>query len=1009
MSVTFNTKKKTCLICILAVLFLIAVSGLFVGQKVFAKESEFPENAEIKTSYVLGETIEIPETTLSDGEKDYTATHVVISPDGKAFSAGKVLLDEEGEWTLRYTAKTPGRVLFAQKNFKVNGKKFSAGDKSKIVYDEESGNLKVSLASGETFRYNEPVNLTSFLQTDKLISMFASPEVNGEMEVKRFYIDFTDAYDENNVIRITVKASVDDVWPTSYLSAGVSGKSSVGLLADANNGTFTYEGVKYAVHANNEYGTNPIHSFTGKTNLAYGLEGKQIALDISWDYSKKAVYGYSGAFGGLITLLDNTTLYNEAWQGFKNGEVFVSITGGSYVKSAFNMQITELFGADLSGKEAVDTVAPEISVDLGGYDENDLPVAQSGTKYPVFGAKAFDVYDGKEVAVNVKAYYNYTTETPAALSVKDGYITPDRTGEITLVYEAKDAAGNKAVKTLKVLAVAASPLEITLSGETGAYKAGETVKVKDFTVESLYAKYDISVRAELSSDKNVVYEIDGENLEFIPLYSGTYEIVYTATDYVETTVEKYSVTVDKNEKSLILGKAVLPRYFIKGATYSLPALDSVSFATGVPKEEATAITVSEDGAAAKTVTDGKYTVNANSSVKVTYTSKTGEKTDYAEIPVVDVNYGAELKLDKYFAGEGFGVTAADNGVVLKTKADGNGKVEFINSVLADFTRVEFTVPAESGDFDSLIITLTDSANASEKLAISYKADKNGFVACVNESGNAAGGKSLKGGTFNFYYDNANLTLFADRSNDGTTELKLPAGFNGFGSGRVFISVEMLNAKENAEVIVQRINNQQFDGRTEDDAEPQFARYSRRGSNPVGKNVDIAGVIAGDVLDPNVTFYLTITSPSGSFVTDLSGATLDGSEKGGNKAELAHSFRLEQYGNYVVYYYAADASGNEAEYSYVISVVDDVAPEIVLSGRKTKAKLGDTVEIAQYKISDNRTENMEATIFLTLPDGRVSVFKGDAFYANRKGKFTVSYYVTDEDGNTTIVSYDIIVE
>ena len=106
MSVTFKTKKKNWLIGILAVLFLIAVSGLFVGQKAFAKETEFPESVEIKTSYILGETIEIPQATISDGEKDYTATHVAISPDGKAFSANKVLLNEEGEWTLRYTAKS---------------------------------------------------------------------------------------------------------------------------------------------------------------------------------------------------------------------------------------------------------------------------------------------------------------------------------------------------------------------------------------------------------------------------------------------------------------------------------------------------------------------------------------------------------------------------------------------------------------------------------------------------------------------------------------------------------------------------------------------------------------------------------------------------------------------------------------------------------------------------------------------------------------------------------------
>lgn len=1008
MSVTSKTKKKNWLIGILAVLFLIAVSGLIVGQKAFAKEAEFPESVEIKTSYILGETIEIPQTTISDGEKDYTATHVAISPGGKAFSANKVLLNEEGEWSLRYTAKASGKVLFAQKSFKVNGKKFSAGDKSKIVYDEESGNLKVSLASGETFRYNEPVNLTSFLQTDKLISMFASPEADGEAEVKRFYIDFIDAYDKNNVIRITVNASTDNVWPTSYLSAGVIGKSSVGLLANSKNGTFTYEGIKYVVHANNGYGTNPIHSFTGKTNLAYGLGGKQIALDISWDYSKKAVYSYSGAFGGLITLLDNTTLYTEAWQGFKNGEVFVSITGGSYVKSAFNMQISEFFGTDLSEREVTDTIAPEIYVDLGEYDESNLPVAQSGMKYPV-NATAYDVYDGKEVEVNVKAYYNYTTANPAALSVKDGYVTPDRTGEITLVYEAKDAAGNKAEKTLKVLVVNAKPLEIKLEGETGVCKAGEAVKVKDCSVESIYPEYNISVYAALSSDKDIVYEIDSEKLEFTPLYSGTYEIVYTAVDYVETTVEKYTVTVEKNDKSLILAKAALPRYFIKGATYSLPALNSVSFATGVPSEELTTVSVSEDGASAIAVDDGKYTVNANSSVKVIYTSKTGEKTDYAEIPVVDVNYGSELKLDKYFAGEGFDVKVTDDGVALTKKEVGNGEVEFINSVLADFTRVEFTLPEQSGDFGSLLITLTDSENENEKLAISYKANKNGFIASVNENGNVAGNKSLKGGTFNLYYDNANLTLFADQSNDGTTELKLPAGFTGFGSGRVFITVEILNAQENTEIIVQRINNQQFGGRTEDDAEPQFARYSRRGSNSVGKTIDIKGVIAGDVLDPDIRFYLIITAPSGGAVTDLNGSALDGSNKDGNQAELSHSFKLEQYGNYTVYYYAADASNNEAEYSYVISAVDDVAPKIVLSGKKTKASVGDTVEIAQYKVSDNRTENMTVSVFLTLPDGRVSVFKGDAFYANRKGKFTVSYYVEDEDGNTTIVSYDIIVE
>lgn len=1014
-TIMVSRKSTFATIAAVLVLLLAAFAAIGIAPESHADEVVFPSSVAVKSSYTIGETFTVSDATVSEGDKEYAANGVLIAPSGKAYSKATVILSEAGRYTLRYVATTDsGKFLTVEKTFNVVEDLFSIGKNSVAEYATGLGKnanregLKVKLASGETFRYSKSVNIKDFSKNDKVLSLIVLPEKLGTQEINRLYIDFIDAYDPTNVVRIACKASPDSDWPTTYCSAGATGQPSVGL-EEFRTSNIVIDGKGYKLHVDDDYGACPIHSFTGKTGNGYGIENREIALEIAWDYAEKRLYATTSEdkpTGGLITDLDDPALYDSIWEGFTTGDVYVEITGGGYSGSSATMLFTYIAGDDLTKNQYVDDDKPAIDVDLCGYES--APDAQVGKEYPVFAALARDVHDGY-LDVDVSAYYNYGSGTYAEIQIKNGKFVPDRTGEVTLVYTATDAAGNMAKVEYVINVKEPVTLAATVNNDALAGKTGETSEIASLLVTSMYDDYKVTAEAVLVSDENVRYAVDGDTLTFVPLYAGEYKIIYKVADFLETIEVEASFTVGANENSLILGDAILPRYFIKNATYNLPAIDATSFDGGKPQTVRSKIYVAEDGGERIEVVSSGYTVLANKTVTVTYASATGDEKNYT-VPVKNVGYGGTLDLTKYFDTEGFTATAAEDGITFTAGGDGKHTAAFINPVLAEPIRLEFSVPKNRAGFDKFLLTLTDSENPTETLTVTYEKNDKGVKTYVGDGVVSVSEKKFSDfPNFTFVYYNDGVTLYADRTSDYNTRVLLPSTFKGFSSHKVYVSFEIEGVDTSSAIKITKLNNQLIDNSTVDETVPESTVKSRRGNNDIGTVVALDEVIFCDVLDPTVSATLKVTAPDKSNATDLAGVTLDGGSGDAKSPCVYHEIKLEKYGRYSVTYTATDGSDNVFRYSYIINVSDVNAPVIMLSDAAKSAKVGETVKIASATVTDDFSKDLVASVYLTLPDGRVIKMDGTAFVADRKGRFLVTYYVTDEAGNAAMESYAVTVE
>lgn len=98
-------------------------------------------------------------------------------------------------------------------------------------------------------------------------------------------------------------------------------------------------------------------------------------------------------------------------------------------------------------------------------------------------------------------------------------------------------------------------------------------------------------------------------------------------------------------------------------------------------------------------------------------------------------------------------------------------------------------------------------------------------------------------------------------------------------------------------------------------------------------------------------------------------------------------------------------------------MDKEVPVVKIINPVTSAKVGDIVNISSISISDNYSEKYDIYVCMIAPNGQTYsltlveeetiIYK--SFTATNAGKYEIFYYVADEAGNTTFVSYTVNVE
>lgn len=1022
---------------ILAVLCTLATSAICIGGGIMKSQNVEAENNVVLTetvaledAYALGTKLQIPASTVTVDGTPYAAETILRYPDGSVFGGSSLTLNVAGKYTLEYRAETPFGVKSVKKEFQVFETVYSVGSKSTAVYGSvdnapDQAGIVASLAQGDRLTYNRVINLNENTKDDTIVKLFVNPKTQGLADALNVVFVLTDAHDSENFVTVTAKRldrePLTAGWQerNAYVTTNAVGQPAIGLEQNAN-GTFSWNGGTYQLHRNNIYGAGIKFSMAGVpkisddcSNLGAPTDIGTQALSLSMDYENRRVYMNNT----IVADLDDVSIYPSLqWKGFTTGECILSVYATSYNEDFFQCVVTEVDGASgetLNEKYIMDSTAPLLKMEQGAYTDG-FPDAIVGRTYPIPQVVATGQTD-TDVTITAKVYREASQGEQVNVTLKNGVFVPKYAGKYTVVYTAKDYAGNVSTLSYEVVAKpCADELSIELSGGESQGETGKLVTVPVGNILNPQGIPALKIAAKLKG-ANVTETIatTGENAyTFRPLYEGEWDIEYVYSDYLETKTETFAVTVVKSDTPYIQKEVLLPKYAIKGATYRLPALYGYSFTTGQPIEQLCDVYLQDDKGAERKLSGTGFTSYASETATIIYRLGSGEAVAEKryEIPVIDVGYAdGSLRIADYFVGENFTKDAQNDRILIQTQATGTQSFAFINPIQTFDFRTIFHVSTATNKFQAVHIYLQDSENRDIEVKVTYRRNTAGnTLFSVND------GATTYQATADFIQSNAeNFRLLYDDEThkiSPSTAFGVPIekdlngnDFVGFPSNKVYMRVELSEITGKAGVEFISINNQPMSMVAYDLLAPEITANVIKGKKKLGEEIVIKATYAADVLDPDLDFKMYVKTPSKKYATSKDGVLLDESAS----PTRDYTITAEEYGSYEVYYEAVDTNGERTIYSYVFTVVDTTPPTLTLSGKVTTAKQGETVVIAKATALDDLTE---CTVFAMVmcPDGTTLNLPGNSFVATYKGEYTVYYFAYDKTFNLTAESYVITV-
>ena len=504
-----------------------------------------------------------------------------------------------------------------------------------------------------------------------------------------------------------------------------------------------------------------------------------------------------------------------------------------------------------------------------------------------------------------------------------------------------------------------------------------------------------------------VYTAD--NNAFMPDTLGVYTLTYTFDDAIYHKEFSYEVNCADTENAVLFYDSIkLPKYFKKGATYSLEAYNVyVPTANGL-SEKGAEVSVSCDGGEYKTVSDiSNYKVEAETSLKFKF-SYNGKELESETYKVIDLAYGTDQKeYAKYFYGEYASVAESYSGFTyqFETETQVNKTLEFINLVSLSNFELSFTVPKDYAAFEEMRIILTDHANAQNVNVISYAPQAATFS--VN------GGKSEK--LASGFVDVMHRVEFSADENRIKNNQSASVECVAFEGDLCSLRIELVNVTATSQVCISKLNNQSFGVSVYEDA-PEFSYKQVQGVKEVNDTVTVSPATISNVLNPVLLkdCLVSVYAPGGTLVTSKDGILLDKVS-----ALRAYEIVLSKFGTYKVEYSGLVNTGmsgynatREKVSSYPINVLDNEPPQVTLQDTtRVSLKVGETHVLRSFTVNDNSTQaEMLTTIVLVYnEDGNLVAWNVKDVAFDKAGTYQVIVYTEDEAGNTNAVSYFIDVK
>ena len=989
-------KKKICIVlsCILFACLLVAVPFLVPNTNQAKADCEM--NGALETEYFLGEQVSIPAATFTLDGNVISANKTVIMPDGTVKTADELVLNQAGQYTVRYTAQKDGKTYFDEKTFDVFKTLYEVSKGGKAVYGAEEKldglqGLQVSLKDESVFRLNKKVNLNELKTDEPFIQLHINPSIKGYAELDRIFIKVTDAYDENSFFAIKIER----------FASRLNASTVAGVFGHINDLATVYNDNIVCVPQQAAWsGWLSTMSFVGDDSVN-PLASQSLSFYFNVEQQRVLGMDVNSTATGVLDL----SAFPEKWQGLTNGDVYIEIFGRNFRATEANLFIDSIAGVDLSADKLTDDVAPAISIDYGAFTATDYPYGYVGNSYALFNATAFDLNDGN-VSVQKSVYYNYYSDNKAAVALNGNVFTPTREGVYTIVYTAKDSFGNVQEEYVDVEVLEAAVAPEFIYQVTGDYQTECSVG-QYVTLPAVSFSGGVGVTEQvLTVTKNgKAYTVDGNS--FRPMESGDYTVRFAATDYVGRICEfTYTLAVRVNDSPVFVSdlETLFTGNYIVGYAHKLPSVEAVVVdASGAVVEAPVTVTANNGG-----VANGLYTPNEAGSVVFTVTASLNGKTTEAQVERKAYSITNDIGIDMkalFIAGENVAAEYSAGGFA-EYKVTGTGKIEYVNTVLSENVFIKLQTDAQYKEIYALNVRLYNPANRSKVMQLQLK----NFDGLAFASVNGQSYQSVVSGDFSGlnafevkYVESSKTVMVNGLSYDCGEQ------FDGLGCDYAVLEVEVEGVSENSVygLIVEKVGNQALkNDAVVDIGKPIIACFGDYGGTyAIGSVYTTPKVFAKDMIDPNMkSFTVSITAPDGSVVV------VDG-EQVLNAEVKEYSFELTMYGSYFFEYIAKDSSNRKETFSFAIIVPDLIAPEVKVSGSYAKTgTVGSTISIATFTATDNvdGQDKLTKTYFVYDPKGNFKMVE-NSFTADTAGKYIVYCYVTDGMGNVGLGYYSVEVK
>lgn len=1009
--------KKNRIICLLALIFVFVTSVVITSVVIADNKNQdyIWDEIRLDGEYYVGNGFSVPIISVSNNGATFETKFTLRFPSGKTYTdadndnatVSEFILTESGVYTLKYYAEINSEIISKTVEFTVKEMLYSvSSEKSHIEYGEVSYDkvngidkitktgLDLRLALGDSFNYNQVIDLSKKDELQKLLTFSVMPQVDRELDVSGITLILTDAYNAENRVEIKIKAIVDAVsestWNVAYVSAcaPIVGQLSTGYTDFAEP----------HVQVNTIYGREVYFPFYG-SNWEKTYSALEHSVTINYNYDEKQIY----VNNQLVVDLDDPMYFKQKlWSGFTTGEVFLSIVGNTYYKDTARFLITSLGENDVGENVVINKDSePQIELDTMGIDlENAISVR--GYKFPALKATAVDVYDGI-LPVTIRVFNGYYSSNRNELNIVDGYFTTDKLGVVTLEYSVCKRDGTVYKKLVDIQVKDESALKVILSsGYVTEGKAGDIIPLPEYSVEGQVGNVSSSLKV-FFDNKEIAISDDNT---FKTVSAGEYRVQIIAEDVIGQNDENsYVVTISENPDPMFFGGVIVPKYFIVGQTYTLPEFIAYDYSSNTEKEVKSKITING-------VEGATFTPSNSGDVNIVYTAQTESGTAYKNYfskAVKVKNESGELDFLKYFATNNLTASVDNKGVNFSAE---NSEVKtdctFINYLNSYNFSVEFAVKPDKKSFKNIEIYLADVVNESKVIKISIDLSDNNKV-YVNDS------------QTNIYINDDSL-FDTTGKNSVHLELDMRTGilvvgvdayrlenFADFFGSLLSLRFGFTDITGASEFSIRKIGNQVIKSTIKKDTSSPIVIYN--GNYDVYKNLGetltIYRAVISDVLMPIVDSYVSVKGPDGSFAVAKDGTVM-------NKVccDKDYFIDLNMYGSYMIDYYAEDGAGQTAiGTATTLQVIDRVPPVITVENSTPKsAKIGDTVKIPAYVITDNVDTEFNVTVILTNSyEGLKKIWKDNEFVVNEKGTYTITILCYDKAGNMASATLTVKVE